>query len=374
MIKKPNKLIQYVSIALGAVLACGVFMSSTNFSLSNVLRSRASETASGSIVFSNSSSSPTGETTRTTTAFTSITGSPIICKVIGNNPTYAGNKLGAVTQNSEIRFYESDGVTEYTFEGVNRVIITKGSSYFKFNIHYYITDGEEKLYESKENTTAVRNISFAGFGDLANLWIEVTNDVITQISSIELQYNCTEKYQTGLTVTTNPTKTTYSSGEKFDPTGMVVKAQYSSGQSLATSKYTYSPTRDLTTDDTEVSIYFGGFVATVPITVEEAAPFFTGKFYSTNASYSSTYFDFETGEYYESSSGVSVYFSINSSNTLTLISGKPSNQYSGWWLFSSDTGGTTNNTISSIDVENLSFKIKLYNTWGTATTREFKKN
>ena len=57
MIKKPNKLIQYVSIALGAVLACGVFMSSTNFSLSNVLRSRASETITSSILFSKSTGS-----------------------------------------------------------------------------------------------------------------------------------------------------------------------------------------------------------------------------------------------------------------------------------------------------------------------------
>ena len=80
---------------------------------------------------------------------------------------------------------------------------------------------------------------------------------------------------TGIAITTAPTKTAYSAGEVFDPTGMVVTASYSDGTSAAVSGYTFSPSGALTTSDTAVTIsYTAGTVtktATQAITVTPAA-------------------------------------------------------------------------------------------------------
>lgn len=59
-----------------------------------------------------------------------------------------------------------------------------------------------------------------------------------------------------LTVTTNPTKMSYSVGETFNPTGMVVTATYSNGSQVVVDNYTYSPTTALTLQDTEISISY----------------------------------------------------------------------------------------------------------------------
>lgn len=75
-----------------------------------------------------------------------------------------------------------------------------------------------------------------------------------------------------LTVTTPPTKTTYKSGESFDPTGMVVTAAYGYGITAEVTGYTISPSI-LTDDVTEVMVtYTEGRVtktASIPVTVEK---------------------------------------------------------------------------------------------------------
>ena len=72
--------------------------------------------------------------------------------------------------------------------------------------------------------------------------------------------------QTGIEVTTNPTKLTYKVGESFDPTGMVVKLKYSDDSSEVITDYTVDKTV-LTADDDKVTITYGNFSATVDITV-----------------------------------------------------------------------------------------------------------
>ena len=69
---------------------------------------------------------------------------------------------------------------------------------------------------------------------------------------------------TGITITTPPSKTTYTAGETFDPAGMVVQATYSNGATLQATGYAYSPSTALTDGTTKVTIVYteGGVSAT----------------------------------------------------------------------------------------------------------------
>lgn len=77
-------------------------------------------------------------------------------------------------------------------------------------------------------------------------------------------------------VTTQPTKTTYVVGEKFDKTGMVVTAAYSDKTEKAVTNYTFAPTDELGVTDKEIVVtYTEKSVtksATVSVTVVEATP------------------------------------------------------------------------------------------------------
>ena len=74
---------------------------------------------------------------------------------------------------------------------------------------------------------------------------------------------------TGITITTPPSKTTYTAGETFDPAGMVVQATYSNGATLQATGYAYSPSTALTDGTTKVTIVYteGGVSATAEQTV-----------------------------------------------------------------------------------------------------------
>ena len=91
------------------------------------------------------------------------------------------------------------------------------------------------------------------------------------------------KYQAGKTlstisVQTAPTKTTYYAGEFFDPTGLVITRNYSDSTSDTYSyaghsaDFTFSPTTStaLTTDNTSVTISYGGKSTSQAITVNPA--------------------------------------------------------------------------------------------------------
>ena len=77
------------------------------------------------------------------------------------------------------------------------------------------------------------------------------------------------KELTGIEVTTQPTKVAYTTGENFDPAGMVVTGTYSDSSTEAITDYTYSPSGALATTDTTVTITKGSFTDTVAITVTD---------------------------------------------------------------------------------------------------------
>ncbi|MCI8525414.1 MAG: DUF4430 domain-containing protein [Oscillospiraceae bacterium] len=71
---------------------------------------------------------------------------------------------------------------------------------------------------------------------------------------------------TGIAVTTPPAKTSYTAGERFDPTGMVVTATYDNGQTGAVDGYTCDPDV-LTAGTNKVIISYAGKTAEVAVTV-----------------------------------------------------------------------------------------------------------
>ena len=70
-----------------------------------------------------------------------------------------------------------------------------------------------------------------------------------------------------IAVTTAPTKTTYYEGDNFDATGMVVTGTYSNETTKPITEYTVSPSENLATTDTSVTISYGGKTTTQAITV-----------------------------------------------------------------------------------------------------------
>ena len=83
---------------------------------------------------------------------------------------------------------------------------------------------------------------------------------------------------TGIAVTTPPTKTSYDTGDSFDPTGMVVTASLSTGEAESpdtwtkvVTGYTVSPENNLAPANTNVTITYAEQTATQKITVTNVA-------------------------------------------------------------------------------------------------------
>ena len=88
------------------------------------------------------------------------------------------------------------------------------------------------------------------------------------IASMTVEYGEEPRVVTSLEITEQPDKTSYTQGDTFDPTGMVVTAHYNKEPlTEIVTDYTYD-TEPLDASDTYVTISYGGASATVPITVE----------------------------------------------------------------------------------------------------------
>ena len=93
-------------------------------------------------------------------------------------------------------------------------------------------------------------------------------------ASTEIPVTVTMPAATEMRVATQPHKTEYHAGDAFNPSGLTLEVRFENGTSGETVEYTYSPNRELTTEDTEVILTYTGktaseepLTATVPITV-----------------------------------------------------------------------------------------------------------
>ena len=80
--------------------------------------------------------------------------------------------------------------------------------------------------------------------------------------------NIAEVKETGIEVTTQPAKTTYTDSETFNPEGMIVTAHYNNGSTKEVEDYTVDTTTKLTVDTKKVQItHADNYTASVPVTV-----------------------------------------------------------------------------------------------------------
>ena len=184
---------KYRKVWLGGAIALTICAIGVAFAkplnVANMLfRARAATYSGEKITFDRSNSTRSG-TTNTTTG-TTFTGGGIICKTYDNDTTQSNGYVGALKYGSSIRFYEPDGVTEYTFEDLDIIRFFYTDS-FGFYLHVTYTDGEVKklgLYSTSVTTSSGRPLSFKGvsYKDVANIWVECasTGDHVAQMTKI----------------------------------------------------------------------------------------------------------------------------------------------------------------------------------------------
>ena len=195
----------------------------------------------------------------------------IISDRIGSN-TKANNYLP--TSQSSSRFYSGN---KLTFSPQNDAKILK--------VKYTATT--ESYANAMANSTWTNADAIADSKIVTIIPKQIDNDFYATLGGTSgstgidvYYYGGTEWVLKSITVTTSPTKTSYVYGEIFDPTGMVVDANYEDAEdntntkkvSLSSGDYNITPVGALTMDVTEVVVSYSGQNAIVPITMSKATP------------------------------------------------------------------------------------------------------
>ena len=152
------------------------------------------------------------------------------------------SSISLTTDNVQTAYYEGD-----SFNPENLVVTAHYEDGKTQKVSNYTISPEVLTTDTKEVTITYQ-------GKTAVIPVSVTQPVLT-----------------GISVTTQPTKTTYTEGNTFDPTGMVVTASYNNNTTKVITDYSYEPNRTLQTSDTAITVKYGEFTATVPITVSVAS-------------------------------------------------------------------------------------------------------
>jgi len=328
------------------------------------LRLRATNVSMGEILFDKANT--TKNRTTNTTVASSQTGGRVVCKTFDNVEDQSTGYIGALTTGSTIKFYEPDGTTEFTFEDLEKIEFTHTGTSFGFDLTGIYDDGTSFSITYSAKTTNPRTINFHDYGNVSHIRVTTTSAIATLLKNIKITYNCTQKQQTGVEVSTMPTKTSYTEGETFDPTGMVVKAVYSNGAKVVTQAYTYSPTTALTVQDTSISVYHRGFSTTVPITVSAAS--------SISGTYTLSYWsiDFDNCRYVNGSEILYFTYTISGTSiTFTYVSGD-NTAFGSNRLFDGGSSPVPNTTGQVTSGTTIS--VTTYNAFGGSNKRTFTKS
>ena len=90
--------------------------------------------------------------------------------------------------------------------------------------------------------------------------VTYTEGGVTKKATQKITVNKAEEPATktlkSISITKSPNKTTYTEGESFDKTGMVVTAKYTDGSEKTVTNYTCSPTTALKTNNTEITVTY----------------------------------------------------------------------------------------------------------------------
>lgn len=119
------------------------------------------------------------------------------------------------------------------------------------------------VYDNDEKEV-VTDYTYAPAGELKTTDTEIT--ITYDGKTVTQKITVVAKTETEITVTKQP-KTEYKIGEKFDATGMEVKAKYNDDSETVITDYTVKPSRPLNANDQNVYITAGETMIALPITV-----------------------------------------------------------------------------------------------------------
>lgn len=94
-----------------------------------------------------------------------------------------------------------------------------------------------------------------------------SNEITVTSGDYTAKIEVSARAQTGIRITTPPTRVEYSNGMPFDATGMVVVAVYDDGFESPVTDYTVEPAGGLSVGTTEVTVKHNGFEAKQAVTV-----------------------------------------------------------------------------------------------------------
>ncbi len=355
------------------VLALGIAASFTfnSFNNGHILPVKADTSVSGALITFDDSGIISNVDNTVTIRSSTTSGGTIYCKlfnIVGKND----NSIGTVTEGTVIRFYESDATTEYTFEDIDRLIILRvnTTNTFGFTTSVTYADGRINSYPANVNTTQERKIGFTGasYGNVSNLHVEVTTINSIPLKRIQLEYNCTAKHQNGVSITTAPTKTSYSAGEYFDPAGMAVAATYDNNTQVATTSFTYT-SRPLTLDDEYVEVFHNGFVTHQPITVVESYSFTPGVYKS--GSYKIDFNDLFYVNYSSLNNRVEFTYAVTGNIITFTFTGQRTSENLSQYALDMDSEGNTVSSRTATLIADNTIKVTLTKGFPSAYVQDF---
>ena len=191
-----------------------------------------------------------------------------------NDPAYNSNS-------SELRmYYATSGngnsltITPATNYSITSVTITASGTSYTPSVKYNVNGGSDQTGAWNSSTMTISGINATSSFTFRNA---NTSNTQLRIKSIDLTLTSTSQQKTlsSIAVSTAPTKTSYNAGEYFDPTGLVIRRNYSDSTydtySYAghTAEFSFSPSTStvLTTSNTSVTISYGGKSCNQAITV-----------------------------------------------------------------------------------------------------------
>ena len=195
---------------------------------------------------------------------------------------------------SELRLYYagSGNGGSITITPKNSAVITgfvmTVESNYNPTVKYFVNGGSATTISSSGTSYKVSGLSAS-----TSLVIQNANTSNKQLRIYTITFTYTQTpYITSIAIENAPTKTSYTVGECFDPSGLVLRRNYSNNShntyaySGHESSFTFSPSLEspLTISNTSITITYSGFSTTQSITVQK------GAVTSITASVSKTYY------------------------------------------------------------------------------------
>ena len=350
-----------------------------NFNFENVLRAKSSNTIDSSFSFDTDHQAISySEGYYTNKAYSSTyTGWPVYAKIenIKTNPVTATKTYMAFFDKNEgtvLKFYSDSNcnneiVDFYNIQSISLGINNTNHRAFSASINF-----GTRTITSTQTESRVETFDFSEI-EVNQVSITISSSTETAISSITVNYSCSTEGRTltGISISKAPDKTSYTEGELFDPEGMVVMGSYSDGIDRVVGNYTYSPSAPLTTQDTFVTISYGGFSVNQAITVSKAQ-ILNGVYSVADTDQVTLTLDFDNGTYnYKNSnqftprdityniSFISVVEQQDGTVTFSmqLASGSRNSNMGGYNLFNSSEELTNTTGVLSSNKNSVSFTV-----------------